>query len=325
MPSRPWSAPEPATSLAVSSFPLCLLRISRACADFEFFRGLRVFSRAACFAFFVGVILRYALGGWELGWYLLWTIGPPAWIALGVVLALVLYGNEPRIDLPLFIAGLTLGYWGEWWGTTRGVWTYWNGQTPPDYLPPLWGVGLLTVYHLQLLITALAARFDGVRRTNQRYNPRLRDCSMNSQNPWRSPVGSKVCWIKAFRLIALPALALALSAPRLASIDWSTRLDLHFFAGVFVGIVLVFYRMDIQEAFGIYVCGMLLGGTYEWLGTWMREWSYITGEVPPVWIVPLWGLACVAMVRLARWSSALVALTCHRLREALLRSSTETS
>ncbi|HEX7593625.1 MAG TPA: hypothetical protein VF429_05580, partial [Anaerolineae bacterium] len=49
-----------------------------------------------------------------------------------------------------------------------------------------------------------------------------------------------------------------------------------------------------------YICGMLLGGTYEWLGTRMGEWTYITREVPPLWIIPLWGLACVAMVKLSR-------------------------
>ena len=90
------------------------------------------------------------------------------------------------------------------------------------------------------------------------------------------------------------------SAPRLAAVDWSGRLDAHFFAGIIVGIVLLLYRIDIDETFGLYICGMLLGGTYEWLGTWMGEWTYITREVPPLWIIPLWGLACVAMVKLSR-------------------------
>ncbi len=280
--------------------------------------------RVSCFAFFLGVIIRYALGGWEMGWYLLSTIGPPAWIALAVVLALVLYGSDPRIDLPLFVAGLALGYWGEWWGTTRGVWTYWNGETPPDYLPPLWGIGLLTVYHLHLLMKATANGLGRVLPTKQKSNPLIQDCSIHRRYSLRWSVGSAVHWTRAASLVALPALTLASSAPRLASVDWSTRLDLHFALGVIAGVVLVFYRLDVQEAFGIYVCGMLLGGTYEWLGTWIREWSYITGEVPPVWIIPLWGLACVAMVRLARLSSALVALTLQRPRGALPHPPTET-
>jgi len=49
---------------------------------------------------------------------------------------------------------------------------------------------------------------------------------------------------------------------------------------------------------------MLLGGLYEYLGTTFGEWTYLTGEQPPLWIVPLWGIACVAMHNLAdllRW------------------------
>ncbi len=71
--------------------------------------------------FFLWVIVRDALGGWELGWFLLSAIGLPAWIALGVVVALVLYRSDYRMDLPLFVAGYALGYWGEWWGTTHST------------------------------------------------------------------------------------------------------------------------------------------------------------------------------------------------------------
>ncbi len=101
--------------------------------------------------FFAWVIFQYALGGWETAQYIFTTIGLPAWIALAIVGALVFYHSDYRVDVPLFIAAYALGYWGEWWGTTRGVWTYWNHATPPDYLPPLWAIGLLTVTHLRTL------------------------------------------------------------------------------------------------------------------------------------------------------------------------------
>ncbi len=71
-------------------------------------------------------------------------------------------------------------------------------------------------------------------------------------------------------------------------------------AGIVLGVTLLLWRMDVAETFSLYVCGMLLGGTYEFLGTWIGEWTYVTHEIPPLWIVPLWGLACVAMVKLAR-------------------------
>ncbi|MCL4395146.1 MAG: hypothetical protein M1482_10160 [Chloroflexi bacterium] len=55
-----------------------------------------------------------------------------------------------------------------------------------------------------------------------------------------------------------------------------------------------------------------MGGTYEWLGTSMREWTYITHEVPPLWIIPLWGLACVAMTNLSQISVAALSETVRR-------------
>ncbi|MBI5650272.1 MAG: hypothetical protein HZC40_07490 [Chloroflexi bacterium] len=227
--------------------------------------------------------MQSALGGIETGWIILTQVGAPAWIALAIVVALVLYRSDARADVPLFIAAYALGYWGEWWGTTRGVWTYSNGQTPPDYLPPLWAIGLLTVTHLRALIIGR-----GLTRRNAdkkflsaflRVNPRP---------------------IKIALLIAIPALAFAISAPQLAAVDWSGRLDAHFIAGIIVGIALIAYRFDLDDAFALFVCGMILGGTYEWLGTYIGEWTYITREIPPLWIIPLWGLACVAMVNLSR-------------------------
>jgi hypothetical protein len=121
--------------------------------------------------FFLWVIVRYAMGGWQLGLYLLTRNGIIPWLILAGVLFLLLYRSDYRTDLPIFVAAVALGYWGEWWGTTRGLWTYWNGQTPPSYLPPLWGIGLLTVYRLHLMLiglskTAIPAS-KGVRKKNK--------------------------------------------------------------------------------------------------------------------------------------------------------------
>ena len=239
--------------------------------------------------FFLWVIFQYALGGWETAQFLFALIGLPAWIALAIVCALVLYRSDYRTDIPLFIAAYALGYWGEWWGTTHGVWTYWNHATPPDYLPPLWAIGLLTITHLRLLVQDI-----GNRRTRTNTDMRMSSAFVRVNRRSLSK------YLKAASFVVLPAVAFAYSAPRLAAVDWSGRLDAHFLAGIVVGIVLLLYRLDVDETFGLYVCGMLLGGTYEWLGTWMREWTYITREVPPVWIIPLWGLACAAMAKLSR-------------------------
>ena len=221
--------------------------------------------------FFLWILLHFGMGGWETARLLLTQFGVLPWVILSLVVFLVVYRSNYKIDLPLFGAGLLLGYWGEWWGTTRGVWTYWNGATPPDYLPPLWGIGRLTVYRLSLILRSLL---------NDRFFKRFR-------------------WILLVSFILIPALAITGSLPVLLSVDWSSRIDAHFAAGLAVAITLILYRFELARDFPIYLCGTLLGGLYEYLGTSMGEWAYITAEVPPLWIAPLWGLASVAMHKLA--------------------------
>ncbi|MBN2549773.1 MAG: hypothetical protein JXB15_11480 [Anaerolineales bacterium] len=228
--------------------------------------------------FFLWVIYHYALGGAETALYLLTHFGLLPWLLLAMVLFLLLYRSDYRTDLPLFLAGCALGYWGEWWGTTRGVWTYWNGAAPPDYLPPLWGIGLLTVYRLSSFLWPM------LDRPLPRWFERLIAASF----------------------LLLPFLAFAWSSPRLAAVEWQGRLDGHFYAGLATGMGLVLWRFNLRRAFPLYGCGMLLGGLYEYLGTSSHEWTYITGEVPPFWIIPLWGLAAVAMHKLASQVSELL-------------------
>jgi hypothetical protein len=221
--------------------------------------------------FFVWVLVHFGMGSLENGLALLVYFGPWSWLVLGLVVFLLLWRSNWRSDLPLFLAGWGLGYWGEWWGTTRGVWAYWNGAMPPDYLPPLWGLGLLTVYRLAGLLGPALDR----------------------------PLLAWARRLMALSFVALPLLALLLQLPLLRAVDWRGRLDLHFLAGLLAGAALIAYRFDLRRAFALYLCGMLLGGLYETLGTQMGEWAYITGEQPPLWIVPLWGLAAVAMTSLA--------------------------
>lgn len=224
--------------------------------------------------FFVWVLVYYGLGGWRNAIQLIAAFGPLAWLPLGLVLFLLLYRSDYRSDLPLFIAGLALGYWGEWWGTTRGVWTYWNGATPPVYLPPLWGLGLITVFRLGRALHALLDR----------------------------PLPRWADWLMAGSFVFFPLAAFSRSWSLLAAVDWRGRLDVHFYAGIVVAVVLIAYQFDLRWTFSLYVCGMLLGGMYEYLGTTVGEWVYITNETPPLWIAPLWGLAAAAMWRLA-WLS----------------------
>jgi hypothetical protein len=260
--------------------------------------------------FFLWVIVEYAMGGWQLGLYLLTHNGIIPWLILLGVLFLLLYRSDYRTDLPIFIAAVALGYWGEWWGTTRGLWTYWNGLTPPPYLPPLWGIGLLTVYRLHLILiglskTAIPAS-KGVRKKNKPNRSRRivksggygLDCQIQAKRSGTFYLFHVPKWLKVASFVVLPATAFAKSWPLLAQVDWAAALDAHFYAGLLIAGGLILFRFDLNETFWLYLCGTVLGGTYEYLGTSWGEWRYTTGEVPPLWIAPLWGLASVAMVKL---------------------------
>ena len=260
------------TKFLKSSYDLLILFdiIPRMCVN-RHFPPRQLFITLLADLGFVWVIVHYGMGGLANGLFLLRAAGLWAWVLFGMVLFLLLYRSDYRSDVPLFTAGLALGYWGEWWGTTRGVWTYWNGATPPDYLPPLWGLGLLTVYRLSGILAPVLRR----------------DLPLWLQ---RALLGS---------FLVLPLLAFGWSWPALAAVDWRGRLDGHFLAGLLVAAVLLRYRFELRQAFLLYLCGMLLGGLYEYLGTSMGEWVYITREVPPLWIIPLWGMAAVAMTHLS--------------------------
>ncbi len=240
----------------------------------RYFAGIKkIYPTLLADLFFLWVLFYFGLDGLSNAILLLAYYGLWSWALLAGILFLLLYRSDYRMDLPLFLAGLLLGYWGEWWGTTRGVWTYWNGATPPVYLPPLWGIGLLTVYRLSRWIKPLF-------RDNL---PRWARLAMSSS------------------FFILPALAFAHSLPVLTQVDWHGRLDIHFALGILITLVLILPQFDLPEIFSLYLCGLLLGGMYEYFGTSMGEWEYITHEIPPLWIAPLWGLAAAAMVRLAIW------------------------
>lgn len=83
--------------------------------------------------------------GERLGWWLLlppfvaymtWFAWPTADLlatqvaVAGMILVLVLPGDR-REDVALFVAGAGLGWFLEYWGTSRWCWRYYTGEVPP--------------------------------------------------------------------------------------------------------------------------------------------------------------------------------------------------
>jgi hypothetical protein len=56
---------------------------------------------------------------------------PSTLAALALCAVLVIATSDPRTQLLTFAAGAGLGYFLERWGTTRGCWMYYTGETPP--------------------------------------------------------------------------------------------------------------------------------------------------------------------------------------------------
>ena len=67
-----------------------------------------------------------------MGWFVRPTWGMGATQAVLAMLVLVtVLGARPRTDVPLFVVGAALGLFLEFWGTSRGTWTYWTAAVPP--------------------------------------------------------------------------------------------------------------------------------------------------------------------------------------------------
>lgn len=70
-------------------------------------------------------------------WLAYWTRPgwghPLTWVAWGCVAVTAFTGEASgrRADLARFAAGTLVGIPLEYWGTSRGCWTYWSGEIPP--------------------------------------------------------------------------------------------------------------------------------------------------------------------------------------------------
>ncbi len=55
----------------------------------------------------------------------------PTLLMCGVLIVVIVTCRTPRRDVSLLLAGMALGYFLEYWGTSRACWTYYTRETPP--------------------------------------------------------------------------------------------------------------------------------------------------------------------------------------------------
>ncbi len=101
------------------------------------------------------------LGGfYVLLWIFVWpTIAHPMTILAVLACTLIILSpTDHRRALLSFVAGSSLGYFLERWGTSRLCWTYYTRQTPPLFAVLAHGMTAVAVWRTQHLLNALWQR-----------------------------------------------------------------------------------------------------------------------------------------------------------------------
>ena len=79
-------------------------------------------------------------------------------LSLALCILLILTPTDHRYALLTFIAGASLGYYLELWGTTRECWTYYTFETPPFFAVLAHGMAAVAFWRAGLMLKMVANR-----------------------------------------------------------------------------------------------------------------------------------------------------------------------
>jgi hypothetical protein len=83
---------------------------------------------------------------------------PSTWVVLALMVGTIVWKPLPARDLCLLVAGTSLGYFLESWGTTRRCWLYYTFETPPEIAVWAHGFAAVTFSRGVQLVSALSGR-----------------------------------------------------------------------------------------------------------------------------------------------------------------------
>ncbi len=84
---------------------------------------------------------------------------PLTWIAVFLTVFLVMTPTNHRTASLTFIAGVSLGYFLEKWGTTRLCWTYYTMATPPLFAVCAHGLAAVAFWRTKIYLLQLERKF----------------------------------------------------------------------------------------------------------------------------------------------------------------------
>lgn len=84
------------------------------------------------------------------------------WLATILCIMLIITPTDYRFALLTFIAGTGLGYFLEFWGTTRQCWIYYTNETPPLFAVLAHGMAAVAFWRAGLLVKMVGGRIGSI-------------------------------------------------------------------------------------------------------------------------------------------------------------------
>jgi hypothetical protein len=144
----------------IPAWPIASLSIDRITRLFNVLtrQAAGRFIESPAFVKLVNSLFWLIFGGFYV--LMLWFVAPTldksfTWIALAICAGVVITAKDRRMALLVFLAGSSLGYFLELWGTTRECWTYYTGQTPPVFAVFAHGMAAVAFWKAGLVLKNL--------------------------------------------------------------------------------------------------------------------------------------------------------------------------